>query len=275
LQAPREAAQDGSLPRRLRAHVPRSISRFGSEAAADLLLDLLEHDPDGWVRFKALRGLGKLREHFAQPKRLRRVHAAVRSNLQEALMYLTARLDLNRAREADAGLDTPGGRLLLAALENKQGFAVDRAVRLLGLRHQGDVIHNIRQALGRTDARLRADSAELLVHRAPHDLASATTALLGRGDDEWRLAQAAAALSYAWQRREHTERLRELLTAPSEAVRGVAMFHARELGVSLDAHMALPVAPARPRPAFGRELLELSDRLLEPPLTAAHLRRMS
>src|SRR5258706_13555208 len=44
--------------RRVRAHVPRTIARFGSERAFDFLLRRLEEESDGFVRYKVLRGLG-------------------------------------------------------------------------------------------------------------------------------------------------------------------------------------------------------------------------
>ena len=277
LEALRAAAGDEHMPRRLRAHVPRSISHFGSAEAADLLLDMLEHESDGWVRFKVVRGLGQLREHLKPARRMSRVHAAVRENLQQALVYLSVRVDLSRARQADATLDTPGGRLLTAALDNKHAFALDRAVRLLGLRHAADVIHNIRQALAGNDARLRADGVELLVHQAPRDIAGALTALLAQGDEAWRLAQAATLLSFAWRPAPYADRLRELLQAPSEAVRGVAEFHARELERAEAEAAQVTPAPRRSREqrGIGRELLGFANGWLEPPLTAARMRRLS
>jgi HEAT repeat protein len=131
LIALRAALHDPTLPRRLRAHIPRSISRFGTPAAADLLLDLLEQEEDGWVRFKVVRGLGQLRAHMSNRKRLRRVDAAVRSNLRQAVRFMGFRLDLERAQASDAQLATSAGRLLLAALEDKQTHALGRAVRQL------------------------------------------------------------------------------------------------------------------------------------------------
>ncbi|MEY4582804.1 MAG: hypothetical protein RL701_7507, partial [Pseudomonadota bacterium] len=271
LEALRAAANDASLPRRLRAHVPRSISRFDSPAATDILLDLLERETDGWVRFKVVRGLGNLRAHANQAQRLARIDAAVRSNLEQVLHYMSVRLDLQRDRGSRASMSTSGGQLLIAALADKEAFAVDRAVRLTGLRHSGDVIHNIRQALAGDNARLRADSCELLVHRAPTSIASSLSTLLARGEDEWRLAHASDALQQQVRRASYTERLRQLLTDSSEAVRGIAAFHVRELGISPvpEPLPALPVAAP-----IGQELLTLANRLLEPALPAdVRLRR--
>jgi AAA family ATP:ADP antiporter len=274
LDALRAALQDGGLPRRLRAHIPRSISRFGSPAATDLLIDWLDREPDGWVRFKVIRGLGQLRAHMSDPLRMARIAAAVRGTLGQALHYMSLRLDAMRARAREPALDTPGGRLVLAALADKEAYAIDRAVRLIGLRHGGDIIHNIRQALAGNDARLRADSSELLVHRAPPDIALALTTLLSSGDDAWRLAAAAGALSLPLIHRDYVERLREMLTDESEVIRSIAAFHVRELGVPA---RALPsvAGDGRARPQLGQELVSLANRLLEAPESSMPVRRPS
>jgi AAA family ATP:ADP antiporter len=266
LAALQGAASDSALPRRLHAHIPRSISRFDSPTAADMLLDMLESEHDGWVRFKVVRGLGQLRQHIGDSHRLARVDAVVRSNLEQVLHYMNFRLDLKRDPLAEPRLSMPGGKLLIAALADKEAFAIDRAVRLTGLRHSGDTIHNIRQALAGSNARLHADSAELLVHRAPEDIASALTALLATDDDEWRLTRTASALSLPLGRASYAARLQQLLDDPSEAVRGIAAFHVRELGM-----LALrePVSTGPLDAPFVQELLGLADRMLEPPLERA------
>jgi HEAT repeat protein len=54
------ALADPATPARRRAHLPRSIARFASQRAVDVLTDLLVNDRHGLVRYKALRGLGRL-----------------------------------------------------------------------------------------------------------------------------------------------------------------------------------------------------------------------
>jgi HEAT repeat protein len=129
------------------------------------------------------------------------------------------------------------------------------------------VIHNIRQALAGDNARLRADSSELLVHRSPADIGQALTTMLTPGDDEWRLARTALALSVPVTRASHLERLRQLLSDESEAVRSIAAFHVRELGLQQEqeAEAARSAAPVS-APNFGQELLTMANRLLETPL---------
>ena len=52
--------RDPAMPMRRRVHLPRTIARFGSQRAVDVLTDLVVKDRQGFVRYKALRGLGRL-----------------------------------------------------------------------------------------------------------------------------------------------------------------------------------------------------------------------
>jgi hypothetical protein len=225
------SAGDPELPRGVRAHLPRSVARFGSAAAADLLLDWLEREHDGWVRFKIIRALGLLRPHLHSNARRRRVLAFGRQALERGLHFMSIRIAAEHDRLADARLSTQCGELLVAVLREKENHAVDRAVRLIGLLHSADDIHNIRQALAHRDRRFRADGVEVLVHKAPQDLARAVSVLLDNGPDEARLTRAAEALHEPISARSYEERLRLLLSDDSVAVRCVAAHHVGELGL--------------------------------------------
>ncbi len=228
LEALGKASGDMALPRRTRAHFPRSISRFDSPAATELLLERLDLEPDGWVRFKIIRGLGQLRRHIEPRKQSRRLFEHARRNLRRAVHFMAFRIATERDQERVPR--TKGAALLLAALRDKETHAVDRAVRLIGLLHKADVIHNIRQALAGRSPRLRAESLELLVHRVPGDLAQALLALLDETQDaERRRARAATALGEKVAEVSYENRLGLLLEDDSEAVRSVAAFHVGEL----------------------------------------------
>lgn len=230
LRALSKAAADSRLPRRLRAHLPRSISRFDSARAADILLDRLDHESDGWVRFKIIRGLGHLRRHLKTRARAKRVFEHARKNLRRAVHFMNYRIatEDDHAREPLAA--SSGRELLLLALQEKEQHAIDRAVRLVGLLHKADVIHNIRQTLSGENQRLRAEGLELLVHRVPTDLARALVTLFDFAHgDETRLTHAAEALDMQLESVSYEERLAAMLEDDSEAVRAVAAYHVGEL----------------------------------------------
>ncbi len=55
-----EALADEDLPQDLRRHIPRTLSRFPDGTGAPVLLKHLLGEKDGMVRFKILRGLGRI-----------------------------------------------------------------------------------------------------------------------------------------------------------------------------------------------------------------------
>jgi HEAT repeat protein len=232
LNALADALPRSDLPRQLRAHIPRSISRFDSVRATDVLLDQLEHEADGWVRFKIIRGLGQLRAQMRDPSRMRRATAIARQNLLRAVHFMAWRLADQRDQASDPHLATPGGELLVAALLDKESHAVDRAVRLVGLASGPDIIHDIRRALAGRDRRRRADSIEVLVSESPPDVARALAALLDDAPDMVRMARAADALHESLATGNYEARLDAMLSDESEAVRSVAAFHVGELGLT-------------------------------------------
>lgn len=230
LTALRDASSDLGLSRRIRAHFPRSISRFDSLAATELLLERLDLEPDGWVRFKIIRGLGQLRRHIQPREHARRLFEHARRPLRRAVHFMAFRIATEREQAHSDWAKTKGAELLLAALHDKEQHAIDRAVRLVGLLHKADVIHNIRQALAGQSFRLRAESLELLVHRVPSDIAQALLSLLDDTQNEARrLERAATALNYPVPTASYEERLAMLLEDDSEAVRTVAAYHIGEL----------------------------------------------
>lgn len=231
LDALGRATTDLELARAVRAHLPRSIARFGSPASAELLLDWFEREPDGWVRFKIIRALGLLRPHLRSKAHSRRMLAHGRHALVRATQFMAVRLATELDRLADPRLATQCGELLIAVLREKEAHAVDRAVRLIGLLHSANGIHHIRQALAHRDRRRRADGIELLVHKLPHDIATALTSLLESGPDAARLGRAAEVLREPLAVRSYEERLRLMLGDDSEAVRCVAACHVGELGL--------------------------------------------
>jgi HEAT repeat protein len=75
------ALEETSRPRRLRAQLPQTLGRFGTQAAAEQLLDRVERDPDGLVRYKALRALGRLVADYRIEVDRGRIERHVHANL--------------------------------------------------------------------------------------------------------------------------------------------------------------------------------------------------
>jgi AAA family ATP:ADP antiporter len=277
LEALAIASADARLPRRLLAHFPRSISRFDSRAATELLLERLDLETDGWVRFKIIRGLGQLRAHIQPRTHARRVFEHARRNLTSAVRFMAFRVFTENDLQRESWPRTQGSNLLTAALRDKEQHALDRAVRLIGLLHKADEIHHIRQAFAGPSSRLRAEGLELLVHRVPADLAQVLTLLLGDGPDELRLVtRAAEILSLKLPETSYEDRLGLLLDDNSEALRSVAAFHVGELRLRR-LHAPLSKAAARTSglsfEVFARvgKLLDETEGSLGEPLPAVRI----
>jgi ATP:ADP antiporter, AAA family len=154
---------DSSRERALRIQLPSSIGRFGTKQSAELLLETIESESDGRVRYKAIRALGRVvAEHHIDVDRSR-VERLSYANLVEyfRLLGLRAGLSATRAPENEASHSTTE-RLLVGLLDDKLRQSLERVFRLLKIAHPHQSIHRVHVALTSTDLRARANAAEFL-----------------------------------------------------------------------------------------------------------------
>jgi len=159
LRALERALYDEGLERRVRIHVPRSISAFLSKEALQILLKaVVEHD-NGLVRYKALRGL----EQLALETTLRidpgPLFHEVTRNALEYLRLFSIELALKRDRLASSREEC---QLVIELLDDKIAQSRDRLARLLQVLHRGDDIPAIFSALVSVDRRRRGRAVEFL-----------------------------------------------------------------------------------------------------------------
>jgi len=161
LEALEQALRHPDTDRRVRRHIPRTISRFGTQRAADILSEQLSFETNGRVRYKILRGLGRmLTEHPVQLDR-HALEMQAKLNLQEHLRLgalwsplsgkVPAALEPRRAHD-----------LLLGLLQNKTDQALERAFRLLQLVHRQEDLQTAFRATSSSDRRTRAQALEFL-----------------------------------------------------------------------------------------------------------------
>jgi ATP:ADP antiporter, AAA family len=159
LDALERALNDEGLERRVRIHVPRSISAFLSKAALEILLKAVVDHENGLVRYKALRGL----EQIALETSLRiasgPIFHEVTRNALEYLRLFAAELALKNDRVASARLES---QLVIELLDDKIAQSRDRLARLLQVLHRGDDIPAIFSALMSSDRRRRGRAVEFL-----------------------------------------------------------------------------------------------------------------
>jgi HEAT repeat protein len=226
-----EALRDEHLPQEVRRHVPRTISRFPAAEAAPLLLRQLVREEDGAVRYKILRGLGRLAaENPGLELDAEVLRDATQRTLEVLFRLVHWRTVLTEGAAADPRRATPGHELLLALVRDREAHAVERLFRLLGLRFRGEDFEKIYRGLRNASAKARAGSRELLENLIPSPLRETVVAVVDDVPDGERLRRAGAL--YDARPLSYEALLALLIEEPNETVRCLAVYHVGELGLS-------------------------------------------
>lgn len=250
-----DAMKDPSLPRMVRRHLPRTISRFTSQRAVDILVDALDDEKDDRVVFKVLRGLGRLRANDPTIEIDRqRLLAQTRRTLEGAVTALHWRLTVGRVVAFRQEAMTPAAELLIAYLDEKTDLAVQRVFRLLHVLEPTQEFRIIYDGLRSGDGKTKASSRELLSHVVPNAVRDGILAMVDDQSPRQRLAAARAfydppgrelfanAMARVRSDESNPENLRELglvyadalramLDDPSLALRSIVGYHVSELGL--------------------------------------------
>src|SRR5207245_1477286 len=149
-----EAMRDEELPHEVRLHVPRTISRFPAGEAAPLLMRQLLPEKDGAVRYKILRGLGRMvaaNPDLALDAEVLR--EATRRTLEALFRVVHWRTVLVGGALAEPRRATPGHELLLALIRDREDHALERLFRLLGLQFRREDFEKIYRGLRNASAK--------------------------------------------------------------------------------------------------------------------------
>jgi len=139
----------------VRRHLPATIAQFETQRAVDILTAVLA-EPDGFLRYKAVAGLERLRRARPDLKFPREpIEALALREGRHFFTYLTLHHNLARARSGDDSL-------LAHALKEKIRRTSDRVYRLLALIYPWKDIAAARWALERGDARAKSSASEYL-----------------------------------------------------------------------------------------------------------------
>ncbi len=224
------ALADLRLPPAVRVHLPRTISRLGHQRAADLLLRQLLAEPRGMVRFKILRGLGRM---VATHPDLTLDDAVLDRVISQSLTHLLEHAHwsilLAQGAAEEPARRTVGHELLAELIHDKQVLALERLFRKLGLRYRDEDVAQIYRGLLSEDADLRSSSRELLEMLLPPPLRAVVVALTDDQPEGARLA--AGARFYTPPPLSYDELITLLTTQPSQSVADLASNHAAELGL--------------------------------------------
>lgn len=148
--------------RRLRVHLPNTLARFGTRQAAELLVQCIETERDGLVRYKAIRGLGRLTADFHVTTDRARVERLAYANLVEHFRLLGLRAPFASSLQDNAGASSMTRFLLVGLLDDKLRQSLERTFRLLKIAHPNDDIHRVQIAAQSRDGRARANAGEFL-----------------------------------------------------------------------------------------------------------------
>jgi HEAT repeat protein len=151
--------------RRLRVHLPNTLARFGTKPAAELLLRCIETEQDGLVRYKAIRGLGRLTADRRITMDRARIERLAYANLVEHFRLLGLRATFTASRSTDVR-DVRGASttrfLLVGLLDDKLRQSLERTFRLLKIAHPRDDLHRVQIAIQSKDSGARANAGEFL-----------------------------------------------------------------------------------------------------------------
>ena len=232
------ALADEDRPSSVRANLPRALVEIDPERATRVLLDGLLVEGDGFVRYRTLRALNRIRRARPETELDEDIlgRAAV-SAVESAYRYLTWRLFLDQGAERVAGRRTPTWELLRALLREKEDNAVERLFRVLALRYPRDDFRRLLRSLRTGGRRTRAAGRELIENLLTGPAHTLTLALVDEVSDRERLAALAGGAP------PHPTTYRDLL----------AQIRAEERGGTLAALAEHHAAELRSTPAAGSD----------------------
>lgn len=223
------ALLDPSRSPTLRWALPRALATVDPRRAARVLLENLEHERDGMVRYRTLVALGSIVERVPSVVLDRaRLDKEIRENVSRAYRTMDRRLALQAGARAEPMRATPGHLLLVDMLHDKEKSAVGRIFRLLGLAFPEHDFGGIFRALENGERLHRASAVELTSHLLTSPLREAVVGLVDEIDDEARMAFGAT--YHDRIEPDYEAVLTRLLVSRSGMVRDLAAYHAAEIG---------------------------------------------
>jgi hypothetical protein len=155
------ALRNTARSRGARIHIPKTMGRFGTRRAAEHLLESIETEEDGFVRYKSICALELLAAQGRVAVDRVRVERVAQATLVQHFRLLGDRVLLLEDPAGAQGAST-AERLLVGLLEDKLRQSVERVFRLLAIAHPREDFRRVRMACLSDDPYLRANAGELL-----------------------------------------------------------------------------------------------------------------
>ncbi len=189
LRALAAALASRATPRGVRLHLPRSISRFAAPEASRILTEALAREDDPRVRYKILRGLGRMRAEQPQLEiDAAPVLAHAESSLRRAIDLLALRVEVER----EEGGGTEDLALLERLLSEMEDAALELVFRALHILEPEVGYRALFVAVRGSDPRAHAAAREVLQHVVGGALRDGLLAMVSPGPAPERLAAALA-----------------------------------------------------------------------------------
>jgi AAA family ATP:ADP antiporter len=215
--------RDQDEDRWVRRHVPSTLAALPFPASVEALTGALD-DPDGFIRFKAIAALD----------RLRRTHPEL--TIDKAAILKHVNLEAGRAFNAltlyhnlfvAGGLDR--NSLLARTLTEKHERALNRTLKLLGLLHGPEDVSAVRHALKVDDARLRSRAVEYLDNLLESDTRKRVMLLIEDMPAEERIRK--GNVIYRTRQRDVEDTLAQLLHDEDQSIASAAILLVEERGL--------------------------------------------
>lgn len=238
------ALDDPRTPLAVRRHLPRTISRFRSRAAATALVGRLLREPDGTTEFKILRALGRMRVNDPSlPIDPDIIREYLRRSLADAIRY-TVFFD-RLAGERDL---SPSGELMRELIGEKRRWAIEHTFRALGILHPRDNLRSVHDAILGTNDQRRSAAREILESIVPIEMRSSLFAVIDDLTPDQRRVRLGDHAPGPFVTDEAL--LTALLADPSESLKCVVAHHVAERHL-----VALRHELTRLRPVVGPPLV--------------------
>jgi ATP:ADP antiporter, AAA family len=248
-----EALDDRSVPQHIRRHIPRTIGQFAPDQATLVLQKHLLDEPDGLVRFRILRALGRLAADHPETALDQAVlREATERTINAAIELLYWRINLVRGAAEQPKRLTPGHSLIVMLLRDKERHTVERIFRLLGLAFRHENLRSIHRGLANANPKTRDGSRELLQNLLAPPLRESVLGLVDDVADDRRLA--ALRPDLARSSIDYETLLTVLGERGRQTLRSIAGYHARELGLATD--VGAEVLESKETAVFASRVLE-------------------
>lgn len=219
---------NGAFDESIRRQIPRALAAFEPERAAACLLRHLLAEPDGGVRYRILRALGRVRaDNPSVALDTGALEEVLRRTVGGVYAVIGWRRTMLDGGEADPSRRTDVQDLILALLRHKEALATERLFRLIGLLNPEEDLRSMYRGIRSANKALRASSMELLQHVLEPPLRDPVLALVDDVGDNERLRRAGPFAPS--QKQSYPELLSQLLEKGGVGMRCLVVYHIGEL----------------------------------------------